>query len=295
MLKRFNPIQRATPPPSEGRVALAEPPVVATPITPVAVPAVDPPVPAAATPVTPTVAPPPAAIRQPVAAPAAGLPAIAPGATAGIKKLNLAGFAKKKETGSTSDYPIFPDPSGHGAEAAAAIRQMQEEYEALEGSLKTNKKFLIELTAPFLFANASGKIEPAKAVIVEAGTRRADGSMEMLGTKVRVDFKHKYPVLDDDSALLPLMGDQLGVWFRQKFSFAIDGDKLPADKVEELLFRLQRLFADFNATDALTVKSGFAPIEEFHVKRHTAFTPEQNLALQAVCPIQAAVATKNLK
>jgi len=276
MLKRFNPIQRATPPPYEGRVDLAEPPVVAAPITAVAVPAVTSPVPATAIPVTVTVAPPPAT-------------------GAGIKKLNLAGFAKKKETGSTSDYPIFPDPSGHGAEAAAAIRQMQEEYEALEGSLKTNKKFLIELTAPFLFANASGKIEPAKAIIVEAGKRREDGSMEMLGTKVRVDFKHKYPVLEDDSALLPLMGDKLGIWFRQKFSFAIDGDKLPADKVEELLSRLQRLFADFNATDALTVKSGFAPIEEFHVKRHTAFTPEQNLALQAVCPIQAAVATKNVK
>ena len=275
MLKRFNPIQRATPPPYEGRVALAEPPAAAAPIAPVVVPAVAPPIPVTAIPVTPTVAP-----------PAQG---------AGIKKLNLAGFTKKKETGSTSDYPIFPDPSGHGAEAAAAIRQMQEEYEALEGSLKTNKKFLIELTAPFLFANASGKIEPAKAVIVEAGKRREDGSMEMLGTKVRVDFKHKYPVLEDESALVPVIGDQVGTWFRQKFSFTIDGDKLPASQVEDLLFRLQRLFADFNASDALTVKSGFAPIEEFHVKRHTAFTPEQNLALQAVCPIQAAVATKNVK
>jgi len=165
---------------------------------------------------------------------------------------------------------------------------MQEEYEALEGSLKTHKKFLIELTAPFHFINAAGKTDPAKAVLVEAGLRRADGTMDMLGTKVRVDFKHKYPVLN-------VIGDQVGVWFRQKFTLTIDGDKLPADKAEDLLAKLQQLFADFNASDALTVKSGFAPIEEFHTKRHCAFTPEQNLALQAVCPIQAAVATKNVK
>ena len=194
----------------------------------------------------PVLEPAPPAQRQ------ASEPAPTAAPSAGIKKINLAGFAKKKESGATAEYPVFPDPTGKAAETAAAIRSMQEEYEALEGALKSHKKFLIEFVAPFHFTNASGKLEPAKAVIVEAGTRREDGSMQMLGARVRVDFKHKYPVLDDDSTLLPVIGEQIGVWFRQKFSFAIDGDKLPADRLEDLLGRLQGLFAEFNASDALS-------------------------------------------
>jgi hypothetical protein len=230
-------------------------------------------------------------------APPAAAPAPAPAASPApaIKKLNLTGFAKKKDSGATSEYPAFPDPTGKAAETAAAIRSMQEEFEALEGSLKAHKKFLIDLTAPFHFTNSSGKAEPAKAVVVEAGLRKEDGTLEMLGTRVRVDFKHKYPTLEDESVLVPVLGEAVGAFFRQKFALTIDGDKLPNDKVDDLLAKLQRLFAEFNATDALTVKAGFAPVDDFHVKRHTVFTPEQNLELQKVCPIQAAVATKNVK
>lgn len=50
----------------------------------------------------------------------------------------------------------------------------------------------------------SAQLTPLKALIVEAGNRKEDGSMEMLDTKVRVDFKNKYPLLEDDSTLVPL-------------------------------------------------------------------------------------------
>ena len=206
--------------------------------------------------------------------------------------LDLSGFKKKKEAGkATSEYPVFPDPNGKAAETAAAIRAMQEEYEALEGSLKSHKKFLIDLVTPFHFTNCSGKVEPPKAVIVRAGHRKEDGSLEMLGTKVRVDFKNKYPVLEAVPAAL----GPAAACFRQKFSLEIDGDKLPADKTPDLLARLQSLFAEFNATDALSIKAGFTPNDDFHVRRHTLFTADQNVALQSVCPLQCAVATKNVK
>jgi hypothetical protein len=200
--------------------------------------------------------------------------------------LDLSGFKKSK---GSSEYPVFPDANGKAAETAAAIRAMQEEFEALEGSLKSHKKFLIDLVSPFHFTNCSGKAEPAKAVIVQAGTRKEGGSIEMLGTKVRVDFKNKYPVLEAVPA------GPAAAYFRQKFSLEIDGDKLPADKTPDLLGRLQSLFAEFNATDALSIKAGFTPNDDFHVKRHTLFSVEANLALQTVCPLQCAVATKNVK
>ena len=206
--------------------------------------------------------------------------------------LDLSGFKKKKPAGKpANDYPVFPDPNGKAAETAAAIREMQEEFEALEGSLKSHKKFLIDLVTPFHFANCSGKIEPPKAVVVQAGKRKEDSSIEPLDMKVRVDFKNKYPVMES----IPAVGAEAAACFRQKFSLEIDGDKLPVASVPDLLGRLQELFAEFNASDALSIKAGFTPNDDFHVKRHTLFTPAQNVALQAVCPLQCAVATKNVK
>jgi hypothetical protein len=225
------------------------------------------------------------AILAPAPAPAAPTPS-RPG-------LDLSGFKKKKEAGkATSEYPVFPDPNGKAAETAAAIRSMQEEFEALEGSLKANKKFLIELVSPFHFQNCSGKAEPAKAVVVQAGERQADGTIKLLDTKVRVDFKNRYPVLE---SIPGGVGPEVQACFRQKFTLEIDGDKLPAAETPDLLEQLQALFAQFNASDALSVKGGFTPNDDFHVRRHTILTPEQNLALQAVCPLQCAVATKNVK
>jgi hypothetical protein len=232
----------------------------------------------------------------PVAVFAGGGPIItspSPSPAAPVSALDLSGFKKKREAGkAVSEYPIFDDPNGKAAETAAAIRSMQEEFEALEGSLKANKKFLIELVSPFHFQNCSGKVEPAKAVVVQAGERQADGTIKMLDTKVRIDFKNRYPVLD---AVPGGMGSEVQACFRQKFSLEIDGDKLPAAETPALLEQLQELFAQFNASDALSVKAGFTPNDDFHVRRHTLLTPEQNLALQTVCPLQCAVATKNVK
>jgi hypothetical protein len=221
-----------------------------------------------------------------IAAPAPVAAPVAP------PSLDLSGFKKKKEAGKpSSEYPVFPDANGKAAETAAAIRAMQEEFEALDGSLKSHKKFLIDLVTPFHFTNCSGRIEPPKAVVVHAGTRKEDGSIEMLGTKVRVDFKNKYPVLEAVPAAL----GTAAACFRQKFSLEIDGDKLPADKTPDLLGRLQGLFAEFNAADALSIKAGFTPNDDFHVRRHSLLSPEENLALQKICPLQTAVATKNVK
>jgi hypothetical protein len=42
----------------------------------------------------------------------------------------------------------------------------------------------------------------------------------------------------------------------------------------------------------LKVKEGIKPVPDFHTVRHTALTPEQNLALNQLCPIIAMIKTK---
>jgi hypothetical protein len=58
------------------------------------------------------------------------------------------------------------------------------------------------------------------------------------------------------------------------------------------LDQLQELFARLRASDALKVKEVIRPVADFHKLRHTLLTPEQNLAIEQVCPIIAMVKAK---
>jgi hypothetical protein len=109
---------------------------------------------------------------------------------------------------------------------------------------------------------------------------------------VLISFPNRYGRLESESVLLPILGEQTAQFFRQAFTLEIDGDKLPADNAQELLDQLQQLFARYHAAEALKVKEGIKPVPDFHTVRHTALTPEQNLALNQLCPIIAMIKTK---
>jgi hypothetical protein len=49
------------------------------------------------------------------------------------------------------------------------------------------------------------------------------------------------------------------------------------------------------AREALKVKEGIKPVPDFHTVRHTALSPEQNLAVDQVFPITAMVKVKASK
>jgi len=52
------------------------------------------------------------------------------------------------------------------------------------------------------------------------------------------------------------------------------------------------LFARYHASEALQVKEGIKPVPDFHSVRHTALSPEQNLAINQLCPIISMLKTK---
>jgi hypothetical protein len=236
------------------------------------------------------------AVSEPPAAPAASSVPVTP-AKAGLKKVSFGAIAAKKDDTKTA-YPVFPaDPAV--AEIAARILYRTELFEALKGSLETDKAELKFKVAPFYFKANHQRHEVPSSVSVTAAPEfkdvDADGHevvRKTPGTEALVTFQNRYSMLADESGLLPVLGDRTGEFFRQSFELKIKGDKLPEDKTQELMNRLQALFAEFNATDALEVKEGIKPVEQFHAARHLALTPEQNLALEQVCPIVAMVKTK---
>ena len=110
--------------------------------------------------------------------------------------------------------------------------------------------------------------------------------------QVLITYQNRYGKLESEEPLLPVLGQQTGRFFRQAFTLEIDGDKLPADQTQALLEELQDLFGKYQASDALKVREGIKPVPDFHTLRHTSLTPEENLALNQICPIIAMVKVK---
>jgi len=198
----------------------------------------------------------------------------------GLRKVSFGKIAKKDETTKTA-YPVFPDEQGKASEIAVRILERTEQFEALKGALETDKAELKFLVTPHYFAVNHGRHEVPSSVSVSSPQG-----------EVLVTFQNRYSMLADETGLLPVLGGRTEEFFRQSFELKIKGDKLPADKTQDLMDRLQSLFAEFGATDALEVKEGIKPVEQFHAARHLDLTPEQNLALEQVCPIVAMVKTK---
>ena len=197
-----------------------------------------------------------------------------------LRKLSFGTIPKKREDARTT-YPVLPDPNGQLAIIAKRIIERAAQLEAIDGVLSIDKQELKTLATPFYFGQASGKVEPATSVNVlcPAG-------------EVLISFPNRYGRLDCETVLLPILGEQTARFFRQAFTLEIDGDKLPAENAQELLNQLQQLFAQYHAADALKVKEGIKPVPDFHTLRHTSLTPEQNLALNQLCPIIAMIKAK---
>jgi len=197
-----------------------------------------------------------------------------------LRKVSFGAIAKKQED-ARSNYPVLPDPNGQLTVIAARIIERAVQIEAIGGALDIDKADLKTLATPFYFAQASGKLEVASSVNV----------LSPAG-EVLITFPNRYGRLESEAVLLPILGEQTAKFFRQAFTLEIDGDKLPADNAQDLLDELQQLFGRYHAAEALKVKEGIKPVPDFHTVRHAALTPEQNLALNELCPIIAMIKTK---
>jgi hypothetical protein len=202
-----------------------------------------------------------------------------------IKKISLGGIATKKADTKTS-YPALPDPCGDVAKLTSDIIQESREMEAIEGSLKIKKMELKSLAQAHFFNHLHGKSDIPSSV-------EATG---INGEKVRIEFPSQYSKITDESTIIDAIGaERTAQFFRQRFELKIDGDKIPAEHAGALIDAIQTLFAEYNASDALTANEIIKPTPDFHIARHTALSVDENLAVEMACPIIAKVATKGRK
>jgi len=194
--------------------------------------------------------------------------------------INLAGFTTTTEKKKKTEKPIIPCP----AEAVTSFVEAKASFESAEGVLKATKGILLEHASQEFWKlnnqRASQGQEPASTA-------------EMLGDNViaRITCARIYPVVTDTAPLVSIVGEQIAQkGFRQTFDFKVEGAKIPATHAQAFVDGLRDLVAKCGAGEAVTIKAGLLPTEQFHTERHKLLTPEQNMALQAVCPARIYVA-----
>ena len=178
---------------------------------------------------------------------------------------------------------MFPD-NPQTRELAQRVIERQQQFDALEGALKTDKAEMKCLVTPFYFTQNRGKVEVPSSIAVHSDTG-----------EVLVLFQNRYTKLDNEAPMIGVLGERTGKYFRQALKLTIDGDKLPTDRTQDLLNDLAELFAKYNASDALQVSESVKPVSDFHTRRHLELSPEENLAIEQVCPIVAQIKTKGRK
>ena len=198
----------------------------------------------------------------------------------GVAKISFGAIKAKKPETTRTEYPTLPDPDQVLAGIASEVLRLT----ALTEQLDSLKAELVQAATPFWFSHHAGRREVVSSVAVPA----------LDGEQVLLTFVNRYKAADE-SALTPLLGEQVGDWFRQKFELKIDGDKIPVAAAEDLLGELAELFARHGAADALSVKDTLVPQPEFHERRHSELDLDLNLALQQACPLVVQVKTKGRK
>lgn len=194
--------------------------------------------------------------------------------------INLAGFTTTTEKKKKTEKPIIPCP----VEAVTNFVEAKASFESAEGILKATKGQLLE--------HASQEFWKLNNVRVSQGQEPAS-TAEMLGDNVvaRITCARIYPVVTDTAPLVAIVGEQVAQkGFRQTFDFKVEGAKIPATHAQYFVDGLRELVAKCGAGEAVTIKAGIQPTEQFHTERHKLLTPDQNMALQAVCPARLYVA-----
>jgi hypothetical protein len=201
-----------------------------------------------------------------------------------IAMVDLSAFSAPKASGK-SEYPILPDADGETAKLVDSISKKAEEFDALEGALKSEKAELVIRAKAYYFKTSEGKIEVPSSILAEGLTR-----------KVLVVMQNKYAACDEQAAAQEVMGSKNFTEFMgQSFSIKVDGDAIPEESKGKLVQEMMALFQKYNAEGALTAKSEIKPKASFHTARHTKLTAAQNASFDKVCKMTAMVKSKGVK
>lgn len=196
----------------------------------------------------------------------------------------LEGIGEARPKTKRASYPQFPDEDG----TAMMLAQTSINLSETKDQLETNNRMLGELIRPFFFTYYAGKTELESSIRVDAGEGKA----------VLVTLKNQCKKLNAPSDIAPVQDIFKGrekELFTASFDITISGDEIPARDTVPLVAELKQIFARHGASKALSVKRSFKPSPAFFASRHTLFTPEENMLIDAVVPVITSIKVKGVQ
>jgi hypothetical protein len=158
------------------------------------------------------------------------------------------------------------------AAQAAAFLEAHAAEEAATGAKEAARFELIAAARPFHFRVNSGHAEIPSSVAI----------LSPKG-EVRVTFKDAYKKLDEAKfeTVKQVIGEQLAeTYLMQTFEFTIKSEKIPADRMQEVIDGIRELATRLNIVDAVAVATCYKPTSEWHTARFRHLTPDQNMRLE---------------
>lgn len=196
--------------------------------------------------------------------------------------INLSAVGKKKADTKT-EYPRIADPAAPAI--AAAILDLTDQAEAVTASLDLHKAELVSHAKPEFFARYVGRVDVPSSMAAVATT----------GREVLVSMSNRYKAASDLALLSMIMGERASRFLRESFKLELDSAKIPMEKQQQVVDELVSVLTKHGCADALTAKQSTTPTEDFHIGRHTAFSVDENIAIDGVMPMVVAVKTKGRK
>lgn len=202
-----------------------------------------------------------------------------------IAKANLAALGTKPKAGNRKTYPSLPQDDETKKLVTSYLDNVAK-IESLEGANKVTRSFLEAKARAYYYEHYHGKHDVESSLEAHS----------LNGESLLLTFQSRYRAVPDETPIVDAIGQNLtDRFFYQSVDVKIDGDKIPADKINDLFVDLAAVMAKHGAADALSHKAVIKPSPEFHTARHTELSVEQNLAVDGICPIVVAVKTKGRK
>jgi hypothetical protein len=205
-----------------------------------------------------------------------------------IKRVNFGGLAAKSAPTTRSAFPVLPDDDQHTvAQLAAQFLAADEALTQAESDKDLARAELIRLSTPFHFQQNCGKGQ-----LVNTVAALTDPDANGLRREALIQFKNAYKNIDDlkddkgnilqpvEERIKAIPAQVFEQYFRQTFTLKVDSRKIPDDKLQSVVDRLQEVAAEFGITDAISIASGFKPVEAWHSDRYRVLSPEQNEQLE---------------
>lgn len=204
------------------------------------------------------------------------------------KGLNLAGIATAPKAATGKTYPlIVPDLDPETlAEFRAQISTLlteKEEFKALKGTIESRTGDVLTVVRPEIHRIASGSAENSHAVLVNG-----EGDDVAL-----VNMIKKYKAVTDAAGIVAAIGQaKFDLYIDERTELKIDFQKVPEAVQQDFLNAIVEAAQRLECTGAIEAKQVFAPKPHFHALRRTQLSIEENIALDAVMPLEVHVKRK---